>query len=64
MNQLWVHPKILKGLTLQNKIKVTYIVEDKETFPILIEKLIRLLQKQEIKRLNFHVRQNKNTKRI
>ena len=56
MNQLWVHPKILKGLTLQNKIKVTYIVEDKETFPILIEKLIRLLQKQEIKRLNFHDR--------
>ena len=52
---------ILKGLTLQNIVKGIYVVEDMGIFPILIEKLIRILQKYEMKMLTFHVRQDKIT---
>ena len=53
MIQERVNPYIWKGLALLNKEKETYVFEDKRTFSISIGKLIRILKKRLMKKVNL-----------
>ena len=53
MNQEWVNPYIQKGLILLNKEKETFVFDDYRTFSILIEKLICILKKCQMKKVNL-----------